>query len=145
EAWQKNLVDPAESVDVQVVRHVLEGVLRERRPAGAFLGGRITFAELKPMRSVPAKVICMIGMDDGAFPRRDVRLPFDLTAVEPALGDRSQRLGDRYLFLETLLSARERLYISYKGQGKDGGVLPPSVCVSELLDYLSLALGGDGS
>ncbi len=145
EVWQTQLVDPDEAVDIQVIRRVLEGVLRERRPAGAFLGGRITFAELKPMRSVPARVICMIGMDDGAFPRRDVRLPFDKIAEKPALGDRSQRLGDRYLFLETLLSARERLYISYQGQGKDGGILPPSVCVSELLDYLSLALGGDGN
>jgi exodeoxyribonuclease V gamma subunit len=76
-------------------------------------------------------------LNDGAFPRPRQHLSFDLMARRPRLGDRSTREDDRYLFLETLLSARERLYLSYVGQSiRDNSVIPPSVLVSELLDYI---------
>jgi exodeoxyribonuclease V gamma subunit len=79
-------------------------------------------------------------MSDGAFPRADRHLSFDLMVQKPRLGDRSLRADDRYLFLETLLSARERLHISYVGQSiRDNSEAPPSVLVSELLDYVSQA------
>jgi exodeoxyribonuclease V gamma subunit len=92
------------------------------------------------MRSIPFKVICLIGMNDGAFPRSDRHLSFDLMAQKPRLGDRSLRADDRYLFLETLLSARQRLHLSYVGQSiRDNSEAPPSVLVSELLDYIAQA------
>jgi len=106
-------------------------------PAGGrFLGGGVSFCALTPMRALPFKVICMIGMDDGAFPRESRRLGFDLIRQEGYRpGDRSRRADDRNLFLETLISAREQLYISYVGQDiRDNGALPPSALVSELLD-----------
>jgi exodeoxyribonuclease V gamma subunit len=108
-------------------------------PFGAgYLTGGITFCALKPMRSIPAKVICLLGMNDRSFPRTSAQLSFDLMAQEHQLGDRSSREDDRYLFLETLISARQRLYISYVAQSiKDNSEAPPSVLVSELLDYIS--------
>jgi exodeoxyribonuclease V gamma subunit len=120
---------------------VLEQLNRELSgdPFGAgYLTGGITFCALKPMRSIPAKVICLLGMNDQAFPRTSAQLSFDLMAQERRLGDRSSREDDRYLFLETLISAREKLYVSYVGQSiKDNSEAPPSVLVSELLDYIS--------
>lgn len=102
-----------------------------------FLTGRVTFCGFKPMRSIPFRIVCLVGMNDGAFPRPTQRLSFDLMAQAPRLGDRSTREDDRYLFLETLLSARDRLYISYVGQSvRDNSLAPPSVLVSELLDYV---------
>ena len=103
---------------------------------GRFLGGGVSFCALTPMRALPFKLICMIGMDDGAFPRESRRLGFDLIQQEGFRpGDRSRRADDRYLFLETLISARKQLYISYVGQDiRDNGTLPPSALVSELLD-----------
>ncbi|HXJ58791.1 MAG TPA: exodeoxyribonuclease V subunit gamma [Verrucomicrobiae bacterium] len=102
-----------------------------------FLTGGVTFCGLKPMRSIPFRVVCLVGMDDGAFPRPRPHLSFDLMARQPRLGDRSTREDDRYLFLETLLSARDRLYLSYVGQSlRDNSVMPPSVLVSELLDCI---------
>ena len=90
-----------------------------------------------PMRSIPFKVIGLLGMDDDAYPRPTRSLGFDLLAKNPQPGDRSRRNDDRYLFLEVLLSARERLHISYVGQSiQDNSPRPPSVLVSELLDYL---------
>lgn len=102
-----------------------------------FLGYGVTFCSMKPMRSVPFKVICMMGMNDKAFPRVDRQVSFDLSADLPKLGDRSAKMEDRYLFLETLISAREKLYISYIGQSiKDNSPLAPSTLVTELVRYL---------
>jgi len=102
-----------------------------------FMTGAITFCSMLPMRSIPFRVIAMLGMNDGAFPRQDRSPGFDLIAREPRRGDRSKRSEDRYLFLETLLSARDRLYLSYVGQSvRDNSEIPPSVLISELLDAI---------
>lgn len=102
-----------------------------------FLNGGVTFCAMLPMRSIPAKVICIIGLNYGIFPRIDSSPNFDLIREYPRRGDRSLRNEDRYLFLETLISARERIYLSYTGQGiEDNSTIPPSVVISELLDYL---------
>ena len=127
-----------EPVDLAVVIEALNQSLEADRFGSGFITGGVTFCALKPMRSIPFKAICLIGMNDGAFPRSDRHLSFDLMAHQPRLGDRSLRADDRYLFLETLLSARQRLHISYTGQSiRDNSEAPPSVLVSELLDYVA--------
>ncbi|NTV03211.1 MAG: exodeoxyribonuclease V subunit gamma [Chlorobiaceae bacterium] len=100
-----------------------------------FMTGGITFCAMLPMRSIPFRVVAMIGMNDGAFPRQQRPPGFDLISGEPKKGDRSVRADDRYLFLESILSARDVLYLSYVGQSmRDNCEIPPSVLVSELLD-----------
>jgi exodeoxyribonuclease V gamma subunit len=102
-----------------------------------FLAGGVTFCSMLPMRAIPFKVICLLGMNDGMYPRSGRRKSFDLMAVAPKRGDRSKRYDDRYLFLETLLSARKKLSISFVGQSvQDGSKRPPSVLVSELMNYI---------
>lgn len=104
---------------------------------GAFQMGGITFCEMTAMRSLPFKVVALLGMKDGTFPRSDRSVAFDLTkqADKREPGDRSARLEDKHLFLEALLAARERLIITYQGQTtRDARPLPPSVAVEELLD-----------
>ena len=104
-----------------------------------FLGEGVQFATLMPMRSVPFRVVALLGMNDGDYPRVRAPRDFDLMA-NPAwrrMGDRSRRDDDRYLFLEALLSARERLYISWQGwRTHDHQPLPPSVLVGQLRDHL---------
>jgi exodeoxyribonuclease V gamma subunit len=103
----------------------------------SFLSGGVNFCALAPMRSLPFSVIALIGMNDEAFPRQQPELGFDLMSNGFRSGDRSRRADDRYLFLETLISARDRLYISYVGRSqRDNTSLPPSVVVDELLDTL---------
>lgn len=123
------------AVPVDVVRNVLDQVLGAERGPGGFLAKGVTFCEMLPMRSVPFKVVALVGMDNGAFPRQ-VRPPgFDKISKEPMAGDRSLPAEDRYIFLEALLSARKCLYISYVGRSVvDNSELPPSVLVSELID-----------
>lgn len=125
------------SVELSVFRSWLgQGMEKQERGLG-FLTGGVTFCAMLPMRSIPFRVIALLGMNDGAFPRRERPLGFDLIARDRKPGDRSLRDEDRYLFLEALLSARERLHISYTGQSvRDNAPLPPSVLVDELLDYL---------
>jgi exodeoxyribonuclease V gamma subunit len=130
-------------VPFEVLRAHLAQAFGEADSGSGFLAGRVTFCALKPMRSIPFKVLCLIGMNDTAFPRYEAALAFDLTAKKPRPGDRSLRDDDRQLFLESLLSARDTLYISYCGlSAKDNALSPPSVLVSELLDYLNENFAG---
>lgn len=118
---------------------VVKSALRARLevPGRAFLSGGVTFCAMVPMRTLPFEIVCMIGMNDGAFPRAHRPFGFDLMAEAFRKGDRSRRDDDRYLFLESLLSARRCLYLSYTGRNiRDDSVVPPSVLVSELLDYV---------
>ncbi|MCI0419224.1 MAG: exodeoxyribonuclease V subunit gamma, partial [Acidobacteria bacterium] len=122
---------------LDVVRYVLEGQMKKDEWTAGFLTGGVTFCAMLPMRSIPFKVIALVGMNSKAFPRSSRPVGFDLIASRPRPGDRSLRDEDRYLFLEALLSAREKLYISYVGQSlKDNSEIPPSVIVSELLDVV---------
>ena len=126
------------TVELDVVAAHLEDSLEESNSGAGFVSGQLTFCALKPMRSVPFKVICLLGLNDGAYPRHDRPPSFDLVAQHPQRGDRNIRDSDRALFLEALLSAREVFYLSYVGQSlRDNQPLPPSVLVSELLDYLA--------
>ncbi|MCU7830504.1 MAG: exodeoxyribonuclease V subunit gamma [Candidatus Thiodiazotropha sp. (ex Myrtea sp. 'scaly one' KF741663)] len=110
-----------------------------------FLGGGVSFCALAPMRSLPFRVICLLGMNDGAFPRQQPVLDFDLMNRQFRFGDRSRRVDDRYLFLETLISARDRFYVSYVGRSqRDNSSMPPSVVVDELRDTLLLMVGEKG-
>ena len=130
-------VGPGQPVDFVAVREFMIEALGEAEQRGGFLTGGITFCALKPMRSIPARVIWLMGMNDGAFPRHAQPLRFDLIAAAPIPGDRSVRDDDRYLFLEALASARDRLCMSHVGRSLvSRDKFPPSVVVSELLDYL---------
>ena len=103
-----------------------------------FFGGAVTFATLMPMRAIPFRVVCLLGMNDGDYPRARVPMDFDLMGRDYRPGDRSRREDDRYLFLEALLSARDRLYVSWVGRSvRDNTPRPPSVLVAQLRDHLA--------
>lgn len=109
----------------------------ETRP-GNFISGGITFCSLIPMRSIPFKTVAILGLNYDKFPRKESPVTFDLIKAKPKPGDRDVRENDKHLFLETLLSAKERLYISYIGRNsKDNTVQPPSAMIDELLDYIT--------
>ena len=124
-------------VSLEVSVAFLTRLLEKHETVDGFMQGKMTFCALRPMRSVPFKVVCLVGMNDGSFPRAQTAIGFDKMAMLPQRGDRNVRDDDRYLFLESMLSVREVFYISYVGQSiRDNCPLTPSVLVSELLDYL---------
>lgn len=106
-----------------------------------FLRSGITFCSMVPMRSLPFKMICLLGLNDKEFPRDTQSNPFDLITHHPRSGDRSRRDDDRYLFLEALLSARERLHLSYVGRDiRTNSELNPSSLIYELVDTVAQLL-----
>ncbi len=131
-------------LSLDVVRAHLEGALAAPLATGRFLAGKVTFCALVPMRSIPFEVVCLLGMDDGSYPRPRRPVGFDLMADDPKPGDRSRREDDRYLFLEAILSARRVLYLSYTGADvRDNAEREPSVLVADLVRYLGEGFGVD--
>lgn len=107
-----------------------------------FFAGAVTFATLMPMRAIPFRHVCLLGMNDGDYPRARVPFDFDLMGRDYRPGDRSRREDDRYLFLEALLSARDALHVSWVGRSiHDNTERPPSVLVGQLRDHLAAGWG----
>lgn len=126
-----------DKVDLTLITWYVRSTLKQKGFGAGFISGGVTFCALVPMRSIPFRFVGLLGMNYDDYPRQSRSVGFDLLAKYPRSGDRSRRNDDRYLFLEALLSARERLYISYVGQDiQDNSPLPPSVLVSELMDYI---------
>jgi exodeoxyribonuclease V gamma subunit len=136
----------AEAVPLAVARSAWLEALKAPRLEQRFRAGGVTFCTLMPMRAIPFKAVCLLGMNDGDYPRRSPRADFDLMGL-PGMtrpGDRSRRDDDRQLMLEALLSARQVLYVSWSGRSvRDNSEQPPSVLVSQLRDEIDLLWGKD--
>ena len=140
DVWQKACEDaqletrlPLQVVSDHWLSQIQEGGLHQR-----FFGGGVQFGTLMPMRSIPFKIICLLGMNDGDYPRQTAPRDFDLMAQSWRAGDRSRREDDRYLFLEAVLSARQKLYLSWQGhRSTDNSEQPPSVLVAQLIEFLN--------
>ena len=127
--------DLHDAVSPAVIKSYLKSKLEQNSYGTGFMTGGVTFCAMLPMRSIPFKAICLVGMNNEAYPRDFQPLNFDLIARHPRKGDRSRRNDDKYLFLESIISTRQQLYISFVGQSiQDNSVIPPSVLVSELLE-----------
>lgn len=130
-------------VPAALVQSALQDLLDEPTMAGTPTGS-VTFAAMASLRALPYRVICVIGMRDGAFPTASRPAEFDLMPPAPRRGDRQRGHEERNLFFDLLLAARERFYVSYTGNSvRDNASLPPSVLVADLLDYLVPAVATD--
>src|SRR5690606_36899981 len=126
-----------EVLPLNLVRDALLANFEEAGLSQRFLAGMVNFCTLMPMRSIPFQVVCLLGMNDGDYPRQRLPMDFDLMAENYRPGDRTRREDDRYLFLEALLSARQQLYISYIARSeRDNRERTPSVLVAQLCDHL---------
>ncbi len=124
-------------LSLMVLVEYLQEHLSSQSNSQRFLAGQVNFCTLMPMRSIPFKVVCLLGMNDGLYPRSLLPMGFDLMVGHRKRGDRSRRDEDRYLFLEALLSAQSNFYVSYIGKDiSDNSEKMPSVLVSELLNYI---------
>ena len=136
----RNGEDPA--LRMPVVCELLQDALAAAPERQRFLMGGITFCGMVPQRAIPFAMVCVLGLDEGAFPRRPSDGGIDLMARLRRLGDRDVPGDDRYLFLETVMSARKRLHLSYIGQGaRDGKHRNPAAPLAELLAELDRACG----
>lgn len=124
-------------VRLAAVRHLLTGHFEHARHADRPITGAITVSALTPMRSVPFRVVCLVGIDDGAFPRTSSRPTWDLIAVHPKPGDRDPRDEDRHLLLESIFAAQEHLIVTCTARdAQRGTAVPFALPIAELLDTL---------
>lgn len=124
-------------IGFEVFKYSFLEILAADKKTHSFAGAGITFCSLIPMRSIPFKVVAMLGLDFDKFPRKESKLSFNLLELQKRKGDRNVKDNDKHLFLETLLSAQEYFYISYIGRNvKDGAKIPPSSLVDELIGYI---------
>ena len=129
----------SDSLPLNVVREAWLSAVDEPNLQQRFLSGRVNFCTLMPMRAIPFRLICLLGVNDGDYPRNQYPYSFDLMSQRGQYrpGDRSRRQDDQYLFLEALLSAREQLYISWVGRSiRDNSEKPPSVLIGQLRDFI---------
>ena len=134
----KQLSGFEDDVPFRIIRSYVQEELEKKITGSGRSGKGITFSSMVPMRNIPAKVICVLGLNDNSFPRSKLPVAFDMLHQAPRPGDRSHRKEDRQLFLEILLAAKERVYFSYIGQSnRQDSKFPPSVVLRELIDYLT--------
>ena len=132
-------------VPLEVVLDVLRERADQTAREAARLADGVTVAGLGAGRIVPAGAVCVVGMNDGVFPRSPSTPSFDVVAAGRARrGDRDIRREDRFAFLEALLAARRCFLVTYAGRGlRDDAPIPPSVLVDELKDYLGRRFPGE--
>ena len=135
-----------EPVSLKVAGSVWLDALKVNDKRQRVLSSGVTFGSMKTMTSVPFKVVCLLGMNDGEFPRLGVHNPFDLMEKkgQSRVGDRSKSHDDRALMLQALLCAREKLYISWSAfNDRDNSAKSPSVLVTQLRQYIGAKWGDD--
>ena len=143
--FEREAARSASAIGFDVVRHVLAELADGPPREPIRLADTVTVTSLTPGQVFPAEVVCVIGLNDGAFPRSPSFPSFDLVASSPARrGDRDVRHEDRFVFLEALLAARRAFLVSYTGRGhRDDAPIPPATVVDELEDYLGRRFPGE--
>jgi exodeoxyribonuclease V gamma subunit len=130
-------VDARPDVSLAEVRDLLDNRLQGRPTRANFRTGDLTICTLVPMRSVPHRVVALLGLDDGVFPRHPETDGDDLLLASPRVGDRDARSEDRQLLLDAALAATEHLIVAYSGRDeRTNRVRPPAVPIAELLDAI---------
>lgn len=136
--------EPA-AIPIRVIAHYFEDLLQEADSGDALLRNAVVFSALRPMSSTPRPIVCILGLNDGVFPRGDTTPAFDRMREGARRCDPSLRRGDRQAFLEAVLSAEETLYLSYTGRDeRSNESLPPSTVLQELIETLEARTGNAG-
>ena len=126
--------------DLHLASYLLEKNLLPTGIQEPFLRGKITFCSLMPMRSIPMKVIAVLGLDEQSFPRKDLNSGFNIIPAKKRRSalERFPSAEDRFIFLEVLLAAREHLLLYYRGKNPlTGKKQEPAVPVKELIDAVN--------
>lgn len=122
---------------LQDIAGLLSDALRGRPTRANFRTGELTICSMVPMRSVPHRVVCLLGLDDGEFPRTGRVDGDDILAVGPVVGERDRTSEDRQLLLDAMNAATENLVFLYSGADvRTGAARPPAAALGEILDVL---------
>jgi exodeoxyribonuclease V gamma subunit len=156
EAWQlgqlqrefAEICAHAEATQLRLpeVRALVQGRSSGRPTRTNFRTGSLTVCTMVPMRSVPHRVVVLLGLDDGVFPRSASLDGDNVLLRDPLTGERDPRSEDRQLFLDAMMATQQHLVITYNGANEfTGQVCPPAVPLGEFLDVLQQMLTTPGS
>lgn len=119
-----------------ILKH-LEQITESKSGSSAVFNQGVLFSNMVPVRGIPARVICLIGVGESRFPRVSTSPEFDVMRLLPLPADRDRKREDRQLFYEAVMAAKDTFYISYVGQNqKDNSEMEPSTVLIEFLDML---------
>ena len=105
-------------------------------PPTKFFRGGITVTSLSPLRGVPFRVVCILGLDDEGI-RTGGGDGDDLLALTPMIGDRDRRADVRQSLFEALMSASERVVITRTGRSRlNNKPVPMTAALAELRDAM---------
>lgn len=136
-AEQSSALGATTMMSLTEVESLLSDRLKGQPTRANFRTGQLTMCTMVPMRSVPHRVVCLVGLDDGVFPRRTAPDGDDLIARDPWVGDQDARSEDRQLLLDALLAATDHLVITYSGRDpRTNASRPPAVPLGELIDVI---------
>ncbi|NBB76028.1 MAG: hypothetical protein GVY02_01495, partial [Bacteroidetes bacterium] len=131
-----------EEIPFSIFKDELSLKLNRQKASGALFTKGVTFSSMVPVRSIPFRIIALIGLNENSFPRKKISPDFDLMAQQQLPGERNRKNEDRNLFLESIMAAEEVHYCSFIGQSlEDNDEIPPSTIISEWVDILSGATG----
>lgn len=129
-----------------IIRNEINSTLEKSKSTGAIFTRGVTFSSMVPVRSIPFKMIALIGINEAVFPRKLSAPDFDLMVQNPDSVDRNRKNEDRNLFLESIMAANKIHYCSYIGQSSvDNETIPPSPILSEWINFLSKRSGLEAS
>ncbi|MFN7899021.1 MAG: exodeoxyribonuclease V subunit gamma, partial [Synechococcaceae cyanobacterium] len=135
--WLEASGDDLPPLEAAVVAAVLEELLSADSGRFGHRSGALTISALEPMRAIPHRVLILMGLDAGVFPRQRQRPGFHLMESGRQLGDPDPADQDRYALLEALLSARDHLLITWNGLEERTGVArPPAAPVQHWMEWL---------
>lgn len=133
-------------IDFRVVREFVTDLLSEHQQKSNFASYGITFCSMTQMRNIPYKVVAVLGANFNTFPRKDRPLSYDLLRDNTKINRPSIKDQDKYLFLQIIMSAKEKLYLSYVGKDtKTNTLIPPASVLDDLCDYIDEGLEDDAS
>ncbi len=139
---RRDAEDATTEISVAELRDLLGDRLAGRPTRANFRSGALTFCTLHPMRAVPHRIVCLLGLDDDVFPRGAPRDGDDRTLAEPHIGDHDGRLEDRQLLLDAVMSATDAMLVTYSGRDeRTNAERPPAVPIGELLEAVARSTG----
>ncbi|CAN5827541.1 exodeoxyribonuclease V subunit gamma [soil metagenome] len=136
--------EPDPSVTLAEVRRAVSAWADDRPSPLHFRSGDVTVCTLAPMRSVPYRVMCLLGMEDDRFPRSSRNDGADLLVGHERPGDFDRGSQDRQLLMDAVMAAGDHLIVTYAGRDElTNAGFPPAVPIAELIDTLAEMVGPD--
>ncbi|HPC38610.1 MAG TPA: exodeoxyribonuclease V subunit gamma [Exilispira sp.] len=137
----ENISEKPVLLSFDILKTVLQNHLKTYQYNAGWTVGRILFSDMISLRNVPAKVIAILGLNDSDFPRNFSSVSFDLLLQDKRSWDRDIRESDKYLFLESILSAQKYLFLSYIGKDpKNNKERAPSIALKILQEDINSRL-----